>query len=101
MRNWRYAPVEPAMAPPRRYVNSRVKMIGLKTASKSCSGTCFIFEQRPPPERERGERAFGRFGLSPEESAERSASSAMCNGGVGHAASSSLSSVSAVRRYVR
>ena len=70
------------MAPPRRYVNSRVKMIGLKTASKSCSGTCFIFKSARHPKVSEAERAFAFFGLSPEASAERRLSSSIVLDGV-------------------
>ncbi|GAA1967738.1 hypothetical protein GCM10009838_27590 [Catenulispora subtropica] len=31
------------MAPPNRYVNNTVKMIGTAMTSDSCSGTCLIF----------------------------------------------------------
>ena len=53
MRYWRYAPVEPAMAPPRRYVNSRVKMIGLNDGVEELLGDVLDLQERPPPEGER------------------------------------------------
>jgi hypothetical protein len=58
-------------------VNSSVKMIGLPTASKSCSGTCFIFSIARHPNVSEAESAFGRLGRLLDESAERSASSEM------------------------
>ena len=72
-RNCRYSLVEPARAPPNRYVNSSVNMIGNAVTSKSCSGTCLIFSSARQPKVSEAESALGRGGRARDESAERSA----------------------------
>ena len=64
----------PASAPPNRYVNISIMMIGNAVTSKSCSGTCLIFsiarqpnvtdaDQRAGPGRSGTGREDGRQGL--------------------------------------
>ncbi len=64
-RNCRYSVVEPASAPPKRYVNISVMMIGNAVTSKSCSGTCLIFSIARQPKVTDADSALGRGGRAP------------------------------------
>src|SRR5690349_23642207 len=61
----RYSRVEPASAPPKRYVNISVMMIGKAVTSNSCSGTCLIFSIARQPNVTDADQALGRGGRAP------------------------------------
>ncbi len=63
--NCRYSSVEPASAPPKRYVNISVIMIGNAVTSNSCSGTCLIFSTARQPNANEAASALGRGGRRP------------------------------------
>ncbi len=75
-RNWMYSCVEPASAPPKRYVYIRTSMIGKAVTSKSCSGTCLIFSMARQPKVSEAESALGLGGRSrPTRRADRRSAS--------------------------
>jgi hypothetical protein len=67
--NCRYSPVEPAIAPPNRYVNISVNMTGVSVTSNSCSGMCLIFSITRQPNVRHADSALGRGGRAVGESA--------------------------------
>jgi hypothetical protein len=66
-----YSDVEPAIAPPNRYVNIRTNITGVIVTSSSCSGTCFTFSIPRQPKASADVRALARGGRGVVERAER------------------------------
>ena len=67
--------MEPAIAPPNRYVNMSTNITGVIVTSSSCSGTCLTLSIPRQPKVSAADIALARGGRGVEASALRIASS--------------------------